>query len=249
MRALILAAGSSTRLGDLTKNVPKGLLEINGKTIIQRQIDLFKKKGIKEIIIIIGPNVEKFDFKDVIYISDDNYSEHDVLGSLMAARNLFDTDLIMSYSDIVFEESILTQLIDFNDDIGVGVDMNWLPAYENRAQHTIAEADNVLIKDGRIVHTKKNMSDFAKKPNVGEFTGLMRLSAKGAKIFAKTNERLERTQTGKFRESQSYKKAVLTDMLQELIDDGIIVRPILLNGKWCEIDTLEDLENAKKIFS
>ena len=42
------------------------------------------------------------------------------------------------------------------------------------------------------------------------------------------------------------KKAYLTDMLQELIDSGIVVEPIIINGKWCEIDTLQDLQLARK---
>ena len=52
MKAIILAAGSSSRLGDITSDLPKGLLEINGKSIIQRQIEIYEKHGIDEIIII-----------------------------------------------------------------------------------------------------------------------------------------------------------------------------------------------------
>ena len=51
MKVIIIAAGSATRLGKLTEKKPKGLLEINGKSILQRQIDLFKKYDIQDIII------------------------------------------------------------------------------------------------------------------------------------------------------------------------------------------------------
>ena len=57
MIAIILAAGSGTRISKYTKNIPKGLLQINGKSVIQRQIDLFKKKKINEIIIITATNI------------------------------------------------------------------------------------------------------------------------------------------------------------------------------------------------
>ena len=43
MKAIIVAAGNSSRLGGITKEIPKGLLEINGKSIIQRQIEIYKK--------------------------------------------------------------------------------------------------------------------------------------------------------------------------------------------------------------
>ena len=75
---------------------------------------------------------------------------------------------------------------------------------------------------------------------------LMILSSRGANIFVKTFEKLEKTHKGKFHQMSSLKKAVLTDMLQELIDSKIIVSPIIISGKWYEIDTPQDLEMVKK---
>ena len=51
MRIIIIAAGSGTRLGKLTEKKPKGLLEINGKSIIERQIEIFRKNGKKHYIL------------------------------------------------------------------------------------------------------------------------------------------------------------------------------------------------------
>ena len=81
MNAIILSAGSATRLGELTKELPKGLLEINGKTIIQRQIEIYRKNGIENIIVIVGPHSDKYSFEDVLYVKDDEYQKHEVLGS------------------------------------------------------------------------------------------------------------------------------------------------------------------------
>ena len=78
---------------------------------------------------------------------------------------------------------------------------------------------------------------------------LMILSSSGANIFVKTFEKLEKTHKGKFHQMPSLKKAVLTDMLQELIDSKIIISPIIISGKWYEIDTLQDLEIARKKFN
>ena len=44
-------------------------------------------------------------------------------------------------------------------------------------------------------------------------------------------------------------KAYLTDMLQELINQGIKIEPIFISGNWCEIDTIQDLKRAEKQFS
>ena len=52
----------------------------------------------------------------------------------------------------------------------------------------------------------------------------------------------------KFHDAPSFEKAKLVDFLQEIIEHDIKIEPTIVNGKWCEIDTLEDLELAKKIF-
>ena len=112
MKVIIIAAGSSTRLGNLTEEIPKGLLKINNKSILEIQIQQYKKKNISEIIIITGPHHEKFSFNDVSLINDEEYSENDVLGSLMAAKSEINSEVITSYSDIVFEDLSLPIFVD-----------------------------------------------------------------------------------------------------------------------------------------
>ena len=80
MKALIIAAGSATRLGSLTKKIPKGLLKINNKSIIELQLDQFRKNNISDIIIITGPNHEQFNFPGIYVLNDAKYQEHDGLG-------------------------------------------------------------------------------------------------------------------------------------------------------------------------
>ena len=53
MKAIILAAGVGSRLGDLTKELPKPLIDVNGKSIIERQISSFRKAGIDDIVLVI----------------------------------------------------------------------------------------------------------------------------------------------------------------------------------------------------
>ena len=59
---------------------------------------------------------------------------------------------------------------------------------------------------------------------------------------------LEKSHNGKFHESPSIKEGIITDMCQELIDRNYILNPIFTDGKWCEIDTIDDLKNAKILF-
>ena len=128
---IFLAAGHGKRLGNLTKILPKCLLDINGKSILERDMDAFSQNGINDFVVITGPNPEKFNFKNVNYIQDLNYENHDVLGTLMEAKEFLNNDVIVSYTDIVYDESIVKSILNFTGDIGLAVDMNWKKAYEN----------------------------------------------------------------------------------------------------------------------
>ena len=52
MKAIIVAAGTGYRLGELAKDTPKSLLDVNGQSILERQISVFKKLGISDITVI-----------------------------------------------------------------------------------------------------------------------------------------------------------------------------------------------------
>ena len=60
MKIIILAAGSSTRLCKETPDIPKGLLKINDRSIIEIQLELFQKNQLSDITVITGPDRHKF---------------------------------------------------------------------------------------------------------------------------------------------------------------------------------------------
>ena len=111
MIVIILNAGSGTRLGELTKNLPKGLLDINGKSLIERQIENFSSKNIEKILLIVGPNSDKFNLKNVDYVFDETYNEHEQLGSLFAAKKFMVNDVIISFGDVLVEKNVFEQII------------------------------------------------------------------------------------------------------------------------------------------
>ncbi len=248
MKIIFIAAGSSTRLGTKTLNFPKGLIKINNNSIIGTQLDLFKNKKIDNIIIITGPNADKFNFNNVTYINDTNHKKHDVLGSLMMAKSYMNDEIITTYSDIIFDQKILNSIVEFKGDVGIAIELNWEKRYINRDQHPKSEADNVIIDNGKILKIRKNISECEDNQIVGEFIGLMKLSKRGTEIFKNKYLELEKTHIGKFHNAPSLERAYLTDMLQELINSGVKISPIVVNGDWCEIDTPQDIEIAKKIL-
>lgn len=248
MKVIIIAAGSATRLGEQTKETPKGLLDINGKSILERQIDVLRNNGLNQIFIVTGPNSEKFNFDDVQYVKDLEFQKHDVLLSLMAAKNELNEDVITTYSDIIFDDQIIQQVKNSKADIGIVTDLDWEQKYENRTEHPKSQADNVVFENNKILKIRKNISKVSDNQQNGEFIGIMKLSKRGSEIFVREFDRIQKNKPSPFHDAKTFEKSYLTDMIQELIDQKIHVEPIIVNGTWCEIDTVQDLENAKTVF-
>jgi len=247
MNAIIIAAGSGKRISEDVKDLPKSLITVNGKPIIAYQIQALKQVGIKNIVVITGMHDEKFEIENVHYIKDHYYNEHDILGSLMEAKDFLKNDVLVLYSDIIFELKILKQILDSKGDISIAIDMTWEKMYEGRTEHPKSEAENVqLNKAKKIIKIKKNIKN--ENNDVGEFLGIVKFSPYGSELFVKQYEELIKTHVGTFQQAPSVLKAYLTDMIQELIDSKIDVEPVIISGKWCEIDTAQDLERAQKIF-
>jgi len=248
MNAIIIAAGSGKRISNDVKNTPKSMVEVNGRPIIEHQISVLNKAGINQIYVITGPHSEKFNIKNVKYVKDEKYEKHDILGSLMEAKKFLEKDTLVLYSDIIFELKIIEKILSSKEDISIAVDMNWEKNYEGRTEHPKSEAENVELNNNNdIITIKKNINN--SKNNVGEFLGIIKFANEGSKYFIKKYEDVLQNNQGLFHEASSILKAYVTDMIQELIDSNIKIQPILISGKWCEIDTLQDLKNAEKIFS
>ena len=135
-----MAAGLGSRLGKLGKNIPKGMITIFGKTLIERQIEIFHNCGINDITIITGHNSEVIKYPNVDYIKNPNYATTNMNESLFCAREKFDDSILVSYADIIFEQQIIEQILKFRQDIGVAINLDWKKNYENRTMHTLSEA-------------------------------------------------------------------------------------------------------------
>jgi len=248
MKAIIVGAGYGSRLSKLTKNIPKNLLDINGKNILERQITIFQNNGINEIIVIVGQNKDKYDIPNVKYVEDKNFHKHEQLTSLMVAKNEIKDDVLVSFADVLIDDHIMKEIIQSSQSIGIAIDLQWKSNYIGRTQHPTSEADLALTENNKIIKIKKDLKENS-TGEIGEFLGLIKLDSNGSKEFLKIYDLAKKSHRGRFHEAASFEKGYLTDMIQELIDVGEKVVPIFVHGKWCEIDTPQDLEIARKKFA
>jgi len=222
------------------------MLKLFNETLIERQIKIFNNCNINDITIVTGYMSEMIDIPDVNYVKNKNYETTNINESLFCALEPSSSPILVTYSDIVFEQKIIQQMLEFTGDVGLAVNLNWKKCYQNRNMHPLSEAENVLVENGKILQIRKNISKSLENQQIGEFLGIMMLSSEHVKILLERYSYLKKNHVGAFHNSSSLSNAYITDMLQEIINCGVTVNPIFTEGKWCEIDTPEDLKNAEK---
>ena len=240
MRAIIIAAGRGSRLGEITENVPKPLVEVNGESILGRQIFLFKQLGIDDIVVITGYKREKIIFKDVNYVVNHLYSSTEQLFSLMRARNFFSGELIVTFGDIIYDQEILNQMISEKGDLVLAFEKNWKESYANRSDNPAIYSDFAHIKNKKVNKFFTNLDDESfDTDDVVEFIGMMKLSSNITEVFLTQYLEIEK----------EAEKLKIISFLEMLRSSGVDMSTYFVKNKWCEIDTPQYLEIARSVFS
>jgi L-glutamine-phosphate cytidylyltransferase len=242
--AIIVAAGMGNRLRPYTDDVPKCLLDFGGKTLLERQIDAYRAGGIRDFALVRGYRKELFTLPGIRFFDNDDYENNNILNSVFCAEPALRGDVIVGYSDILFEPWVVTCLTQAPGDISVVVDVDWKTYYVGRKDHPIDEAENVIFDaDGNIAEIGKKVSRNGEAD--GEFIGMMKLTARGCETIKEHFHRARARYWGKpFQRTSEFRKAYLTDLIQEMVDQGVAVHCTIIARGWKEIDTVEDYEKA-----
>lgn len=245
MKAIILAAGQGTRLKKYTENLPKGMLTFEGKTIIERQIEMYRKCGIDKIIVVRGFAADKINYEGITYYTNEDFANTNMVESLMAARDEFDDDIIVSYSDILFNEELLLGMMNANVDFGCAVDDNWKKYWQKRYGKIDFDTESLAIDDQDNI-TELGLEAPALEVIDARYVGLLKFSKGGLKIVEDIlNEAYKNFIDKPWQQSgKTVKKAYMTDLLNAIIESGKHVKAIRFNNGWIEFDTNEDYENA-----
>lgn len=246
--SIIIAAGLGSRLKEFTKDSPKCMLEINGKSILQHQVEAYNANGITDISVVRGYKKEKINQSGLKYYENLDYENNNILNSLFYAEQAITGNVIISYSDIIFNPSIVKRLMECSADIAVVVDVDWRGRYESRDEHPIEEAENVVFDANHsVVDVGKIMT--AEGDVHGEFIGMMKLSPRGAEIFRRHFHRAKDLFWDKpYQRAVTFQKAYITDILKDMAELGVHIQTVIIEQGWQEIDTIQDFENAKSKF-
>ena len=256
-RAILIAAGRGKRLGTHTDEMPKCMVQVGAKPILGWVWDALSSVGVDELVVIRGyrgdvlePFVRSLVPK-AIFVDNNEWETNNILLSLACARRYLDQPCYMTYSDIVFTPHVARAAADSTADIGLVIDRKFRDIYVGRTEHPLEEGEvSDLLPDGTVARVGKKALPPADA--IGEYIGLTRLSARGVAIAANTMDQVAKHYLGReeepFQRAARYRNSYLTDLWQQLIDTGIAIHPIFIDGQWREIDTGQDLERARELL-
>lgn len=238
-KVVILAAGEGTRLRPYTLDRPKCMVEADGRSLLDRQLDVLQAEGAGPIVLVGGYRSERLPRNGVSIKLNPRYAETNMVWSLFSAEEELNGEVVVAYGDIVYSRRNLRAVLDAKADIAVAIDLEWEAYWRARNEDPLADAETLkLSPSGAILELgqkPKTLADIE-----GQYMGLMKFSAKGIEVLKRAFHRAKAS--GGIR-GKSVEKAFMTDMLQSLIDDGNVLQSVPVRAGWVEVDTVSDLES------
>ena len=236
MKALLLNSGIGKRMGDLTQNKPKCLVELQGQeTILYRQVRALLEYGITEIIITTGPFEEQikaylkehFPRLRIHYVLNPLYESTNYIYSMLLAKDFMDDDIILMHGDLVFEEILLEKTIQTSHANTVLVN----------PQASLPEKDfKARVEKGQVREISIHIFD----DNCFFLIPLYKLSQELCEKWLAEMEAFEKQ--GKL---SVYAEDALNNILKEQS-----LYPIYFNRELCsEIDDVGDLETVRNLMA
>ena len=238
IKVILLVAGEGKRLRPYTLDKPKCMVEIDGVSLIDRQLAVLKSEGLENIVMIGGYKIEMLKQYGIKLINNPRYYETNMLWTLFCAEDELEGDVIVSYGDIVYSREILKSLLKSTADIAVTIDKEWESYWQARNEDPLDDAETLKLREdgtiGEIGQKPKSLNEIE-----GQYMGLMKFSANGVKQI---KEIFNSAIKDKKVLGKEVENAYMTDLLQAVINSERQITAVPIFGEWIEIDTVNDLE-------
>jgi L-glutamine-phosphate cytidylyltransferase len=242
-KVILLVAGEGIRLRPYTLDRPKCMVEIEGVSLIDRQLAVLKAEGLDDIVMIGGYKADILKREGVRLKINSRYYETNMVWTLFSAEEELEGDVIISYGDIVYSREILTALLESKADIAVTIDTEWENYWRARNEDPLDDAETLKLRKNETIKEigkiPKSLAEIE-----GQYMGLMKLSAKGVKTLKQVfNAAVNSSKLL----SKDMENAYMTDLLQAIIDSSYPIAAVKINGDWVEVDTVSDLKSVVTI--
>jgi L-glutamine-phosphate cytidylyltransferase len=235
MKAIILSAGQGSRLGHLVDERPKCLIEFNGRTLLDRQLDTLEVNGVHEAVVVTGFHDElvgqaiarRSGGPNVRTVFNPFYKVADNTGSLFMAREELCGDCLVWNGDTLVSNRLMAKVI-VNDCPGICVTIDRKPSYDEDDMKVVEEA-------GRLKAIGKRLGEGVNAESIG----LLAFRSGGAERFRKAIERAMRTPEG----TTIWYLRVINHIAQS----GDVRVLDIAGEEWGEVDFPADVERAREL--
>jgi choline kinase len=232
MRAIILAAGRGSRMGQLGDERPKCLVEFGEKLLIERQVAALRRGGAQAVGVVRGYRADMIELPDLTYFHNERWSETNMVLSLAAAAEWLKLGpVIVSYADIFYRHELVRDLAAATGDLVIAYDRAWRSLWSRRFADPLADAETFQADaSGRLIEIGNKTSSINEIK--GQYMGLLKFTPRAwkdveallATLDALTRDRLD-----------------MTGLLQRLLRRHVTINTFGTDGQWGEIDSPGDL--------
>ncbi len=228
---VILAAGRGTRIANVSKGIPKGLVELGGKTLLMRQIEMFLSYDVKDILVVAGYEAELVraaadDFATVV--ENPLFATTNSIYSFWCARERVFSDFICVNCDSLYEKTITDALFEDKRELVLPMD-----------RKLALDGETKVVLDGdRIIRIGK---DVPTSEADGGIVGIVKVSGGMVTEIKRAAEKMV---------SDGKTNAFFSEAVQQLTDWGHAGYCFDIGNRFrVDLDTEQDYEIAKKHFA
>ena len=242
MKAIILAAGMGTRLRPITMSVPKCLVPVNSRPILEHQLEALMLAGVQDVVLVVGHLAELISGKygasyggmNIHYVQNHIYDRTNNIYSLWLAKQHLNSQVLLLEADLVFEPELLQRLVQTPEP-----DVAIVERFQPYMGGTVIQANG--LRASRMVLKAHQGDDF-------DYASAL----KTVNIYKLSRELLQDEIVPQL---DSYVAQQRYDQYYEAVFADLIAKDVMrlavlcaAPNRWAEVDTWEDLQAAEKLF-
>lgn len=239
LRCVILAASQGSELGELTRELPKCMVPVGGRPLLDKLLAQLRGEGVRDLVLVRGHGRERVAPEGVTLRDNDAWESTGELASLAAARDLLTGDTLVSYGDILIKRYILHELLACTAELAVVVDGS--RSFEGSARpadrvRVSAPAPHVYEEaEFRLLEVRAELPDHQAD---GEWIGLLYARGAGAALLREGLDEIIASPAG---------RTAGMETLLNWLAARAPVQVLYVHGDWIDIDRLADLGRASLV--